>query len=293
MYARTRAGKTTQIGVLAEHIYRTSGKTTRVYIIDRGGYDPIMPYVDLGIIDVVEQGTSDPWVFLHNAVRGRVRDSNGRWVEGDNTNIGLMAFESMTAFADALMNSMAQKAAQNINIGGGSNISFDVEGDGMKLKVSGNNMAHYGVCQNRITEEVWQSQKLPVDFIVWTASVSKDDDTTGSNKVLGPQVIGKALTAEVPRWFQFTFRLDAIAPQMGKPERHILYMSNHVDVAAGNATGLANSRVPLDAPDIPTTVEPASIVQALALIESGYNTALEKIRSRTTPVKSSSTTTKG
>lgn len=281
MYGRTNAGKTAQIGQLAEYVYKTTGKKTRLATADRGGLDTIRPYVDIGIIEPIEMGDTDPWIFLNAVTQGKQRDSNGKWVAGANDNIGLFAFESLRSFAEALMADMAKKAAANVSIGGGANISFNVTGDGETLKVSGSNMAHFGVAQSRMTEEVWSSMRLPGEYILWTSSVSKDEDTTASGKVLGPDVIGKALTAEVPRWFHYTFRLDVIPAQMGKPERHILYLGNHVDVGAGNAAGLGNTRMPLDAPALRSNmIEPASIVEALKLIETGGVSAKEAIAKR-------------
>lgn len=281
LYGRTNAGKTALIGELAEHVYKTSGKKTRLATADRGGVHTIQPYIDLGVIEVQELGASDPWIFLNQVVRGRVRGQDGKWVDGKNENIGLFAFESLRSFAEALMTNMTQKAAANVSIGGGSNINFQVSGDNETLKISGSNMAHFGVAQNRITEEVWASQKLPGEYILWTSSVSKDEDTTAAGKILGPDVIGKALTAEVPRWFNNTFRVDVIPAQMGQKEKHVLYLGNHVDVGAGNAAGLGNTRLPLDAPPLEkNTIEPASIVKALELIDGGNKAAVEKIRQR-------------
>lgn len=280
-YGRTRSGKSTQIGQLAEYVYKTEGKKTRLYTADRGGYDPIRPYVDLGIIEVIEMGDTDPWIFLDKAVRGFVRDEKGKWVSGNNAQIGMFAFESMTSFGDELMASMARKAGEGVNIGGGANTSFIVGSEGDTLKVSGNNMAHYGVAQAQITQKVWQSQKLPASFIVWTASVSKDDDQAASGKVLGPSVCGKALTAEIPRWFNLTFRMDCLPAQNGKAEEHLLYLGNNVDLGAGNAIGLGNTRTCLDAPPIlESVIKPASIVKALELIDGGYGTAVNVIKNR-------------
>lgn len=279
LYGRTRAGKSTQIGELAEHVYKSTGKRTRLYTADRGGIDPVRPYVDLGIIEVVSQDDSDPWIFLNKVVRGFVR-KDGKWVPGVNTEIGMYAFESMTAFADALMADMAKKAAENVNIGGGANISFAASGDGETLKISGSNMAHFGVCQSRIKEEVWTSQKLDAEYILWTASASKDEDPEASGKVIGPAVVGKAMTAEVPRWFQLTFRIDAIPAQSGKPERHVLYLGNSIDLSAGNAVSLGNTRTPLDSTPLPATIEPASIVKAISLIDGGYGQAVDAIKKR-------------
>ena len=283
LYGRSNAGKTAQIGELAEHVYKTLKLKTRLYTADKGGLDTIRPYVDLGIIEPVELGTTDPWIFLNQAARGRVRGADGKWVPGDNKGIGCFAFESLRSFAENLMEDMKKKAAANVNIGGGSNISFTVTDAASKesIKVSGSNMAHFGVAQGRITEEVWESQKLDAPYIIWTSSVSKDEDTNAAGKILGPDVIGKALTAEVPRWFSYTFRLDVIPAQMGQKERHLLYLGNHVDVGAGGANGLGNIRMPLDSKPLEKNViEPASLVKALEIIEGGRKNAVDEIRKR-------------
>ena len=281
LYGRSNSGKTAQIGKLAEHVYKTSKKKTRLATSDRGGLDTIRPYVDLGIIEPIELGDGDPWIWLNNVVRGKVKDSKGKWVAGDNANIGLFAFESLRSIAETLMSSMARKAGEGISIGGGANISFSVSDGDNTLKVAGGNMAHFGVAQQRVTDEVWESQKLPGEYVLWTSSVSKDEDTTAAGKVLGPDVIGKALTAEVPRWFNRTFRIDVIPAQGGKAERHILYLGSHIDQGAGNAAGLGNIRLPLDAaPLTQTTVEPADLVQAMALLEKGASQASDTIKKR-------------
>lgn len=281
LYGRTNSGKTAQLGALAEHIFSTTGKITRLATADKGGTKTIQPYLDLGIIEAIEMDDTDPFIFLNNVARGRVRDANRKWVDGANGNIGMFAFESLRSFAEELMTNMAAKAALGVNIGGGANVSFSVAGDGQSLKISGSNVAHYGVAQQRMTDEVWASQRLNAEYILWTSSVSKDDDTVAVGKVLGPDVIGKALTVEVPRWFDLTFRLDVLPAKDGKPERHILYLGNHVDIGAGGAAGLGNIRLPLDSPALTKyTIEPANIVEALRMINEGSSKATDAIRKR-------------
>ena len=284
LYGRSNSGKSTQIGVLAEHVFRTTGKRTRIYTADRGGINPIIPYISLGIIEAVEMGDTDPFIFLNRAANGNIRDANGKWIKDEQANdaIGCYAFESMRGIAEALMSAMAKKASEGISIGGGANVSFAIQGDGETLKVSGANMAMFGVAQQKMTEEIWASQRLPAQYIIWTSSVSKDEDGVSSGKVLGPDVIGKALTAEVPRWFHYTFRIDVLPAQGGKPERHILYLGSHVDVNAGNAAGLGNIRRPLDAPALTqATIEPADLVKAVQLVkDSSQKSAEDAIRKR-------------
>lgn len=281
LYGRTNAGKTAQIAKLAEYVFKTTGKITRLYTGDLGGTHTIKPYINIGLIEAVELGSSDPFIFLNNAVRGRVKTPDGKWNTVNNDHIGMFAFESLRSFAENLMSNMAGKAAQNVSIGGGSNISFQVTEGDERVKVSGSNMAHFGVAQSQMTEAVWTSQKLNAPYIIWTSSVSKDEDTTSAGKILGPDVIGKALTAEVPRWFNYTFRIDVLPAKDGKAERHILYLGNHIDLGAGGAAGLGNIRLPLDAPPVTQTqIEPADLVQALTLIENSYTQAENEIKKR-------------
>lgn len=278
MYSRSRGGKTTLIGELSEMVFKTTGKKTLVYSIDKGGIGPLSPYLELGIVDLVEQENTDPWIFLNNASKGFMR-AGGKWVQGDLSQYGVVAFESMTGWADAFMNSLAEKAANGVNIGGSANINFTVSGDGESVKIGGSNMGHYNVVQTRILDEIWKSQKLNVPYIVWTASASKDDDQNAGGKVIGPQVVGKALTAEIPRHFDLTFRLDCQPGSVGKPEKHILFLGNSVDQNAGNAVGLGNTRVPMGA-ELPQQIEPASLVKALTLIEEAETKAKEVIKAR-------------
>ena len=265
---------------MAEYVYKTEKKTTRLAASDRGGLETIRPYVDLGIIEVVELGESDPWIWLNKVVRGGVK-RDGKWVldPAANAKVGLWAFEGMTSIADALMQSLAQKAATGTNIGGGGNVNFTISGEGENIKIGGNNQAHYGVVQTRIVEEVWQSQKLD-GWTMWTAATKRDEDPNAAGKVLGPAIVGKALTAEVPRWFVYTFRVAAVPGAGGTAERHILYLGDHQDVNSGGAKGLGNTRVPLDSPKLPATIEPASLVKAIDLIQASYNPAVDAIRKR-------------
>lgn len=281
MYGDSGDGKTALVGEMAEYVKKTTGKNTRLASSDRGGLETIRPYIDLGIIEVVELGDSDPWMWLNKVSRGYTRDAAGKWTLDAKLNegVGLWAFEGMTSVADALMQDLSKKAAAGTNVGGGGNVNFSITADGETIKIGGNNQAHYGVVQTRIVEEVWQSQKLP-GWCLWTAAAKRDEDPNAAGKVLGPAIAGKALTGEVPRWFVYTFRVAAVPGMAGAAERHILYLGDHQDVNSGGAKGLGNTRVPLDAPKMPATIEPASLVKAIQLIDGAYAPATAAIKTR-------------
>lgn len=285
IYGRTRSGKTSQVAELAEHGQATTGKKSLVYTIDAGGIGPLGPVVDLGIVDLVPQLDTNPFMFLSKVSRGQVRDSNGKWVQADLSAYYMIAIESFTGFGDALMMYLAEQAAQGVNIGGSANVSFSVQSDGETLKIGGSNMAHYGICQTRLLDEFLRSQKLNVPIVLWTASASKEDDQNNGGKIIGPAGPGKALTAEVPRHCDLCLPIDCLPAQAGKPERHVIYLGNSVDMNAGNALRLGNTRIPMGV-ELPTTVEPASIVKVLGLIEEAEAKAKENMRKRLESKKS-------
>jgi hypothetical protein len=287
LYGRTRAGKTAQIGELAEHVMATLGKKSLVYTIDKGGTGPLIPYMELGLIDLVCIDETDPWHFMNRVSNVFVRDEKGKWVKADLSNYGMIGNESLTGFSDAFMASLAEKSAGGLNVGGAANVNFVVNDGTDSMKIGGNNMGHYNVVQTQLLKEFWNSQRLDVPFIVWTASSTRDDDVNSSGKVIGPAVAGKALTSELPRHCDLCFRIDCTPAQSGKPERHILYLGNSVDMAAGNATSLGNTRIPLGGPELPATIEPASLVKALKLIEEAEKKAKEVIEKRLKEAQSS------
>jgi hypothetical protein len=283
MYGRSRSGKSSLLAELAEYVKKTTGLKSLIYSIDKGGIGPLVPLIDLGVIDLVQQEDTDAFIFLNKAARAQLRDGKGKWIPADLSQYGMVGNESLTGYGDALMNALTEKASQGVNVGGGGNVNLTITDGAETLKIGGSNMAMYGIIQNRVLDEVWRSQKLNVPFVVWTASASRDEDQTAGGKVIGPAVIGKALTAELPRHFDLTFRLDCLPASQGKAERHILYLGNSIDLAAGNAVGLGNTRIPMGLPKdyvIPTQIEPASLVEALNVIGKAEEIAKTELKKR-------------
>lgn len=285
LYARTGAGKTTQIGRLAEEVFITTGKNTRLYTADRGGLDTIQPYVDLGIIEVEAYDGTDPWIWLNRSVRGQVKRS-GKWVldKTANAKIGLMAFESAHAIANLLKLDMERKAAQGINIGGDTNTSFDVTDGTEKLKVgTTKGFQKFSIPQSRLWEEIMESHRLDTEYVLWTAGLNKgEDDINTAAKIIGPDILGNALTPKLPMDFNYTFRMDVIPGKGAEAPKHVLYLGTQQDVNAGNATALGNIRRPLDAEPLKSyVVEPADLVKALKIVRSDAQAeATKKIKAR-------------
>ena len=297
LYGNSGVGKTAQLGKLAEEVYITTGKKTRIYTVDFGGTNTINPYVDLGIIELVEMGTTDAWIFANRAVRGYVRDTNGKWVKDEkrNAEIGFYGFESAHGLAHLLKGDMNAKAGTGTTIGGDTNSSFEVSGDGEKFKIgSVKGFQQYSIPQQQTLSAMYESFKLPAQYIVWTAGVDVGTEELSKNKAAGPMVVGGALTTILPKDFVFTMHLDAI-PVKDSVARHVMYLGTHQDPNAGNMTALGNTRRPLDAPVLKTyTIEPTDICKALKILQDdAKEAAVKAIKARldAAKVKEVATTT--
>ena len=235
----------------------------------------------------MELGNTPVLLFMHKAARGFTRDAAGKWVlnKEANAQVGVYGFESAHSMAKHIQQDMNEKAAKGIVMGGDANTSFDVQGDGETIKMgSTKGFGKFSIPQERIFAEMMESQKLDAEYVVWTCGVSKDEDDVNTSKIIGPDVIGKALTGVLPMEFAYTFRMDVLPAKDGKPERHLLMLGTTADVNAGNATALGNIRRPLDATPLTTTVvEPANIVTALQMVRNdAAKVATDTIKKRLT-----------
>lgn len=279
LFGPTGAGKTALIGELAEYYYVNCGrKRTRLYTADRGGWETIQPYINLGVIELVPL-FGDTFVWVDKAVQG-YKVENGKWVPGVDPEIAMYAFEGFTSISDALMTWMAQASSRGVNIGGSGSFNFTAGEGTDRIKVGTNNMGHYSVAQQQCFEKSTQSQYLP-GTVLWTAGDRRgEDDVAGG--VVGPQLAGKALTGEVPRWFKYTFRI-ATEVQPGQDAKHVLYTDSHVEMASkGMSKGIANARVPLAGAEVkvPTRIEPASLVKVFELLAQRQQAAEDAIAKR-------------
>lgn len=278
----TGAGKTSQIGLLAEYIYATEGKKTVLFTADKGGIQPVKPYIDLGVMEVYPYTRNiDPWVWITHSLRGEAK-IDGVWRKVvDPERIGLAANEGLTAFADLLMMNLADHSANNPNqaVGGESAWMFTVHDGDKKVNIASNTQSHYGLAQLRIMKEIWEAEQgVPA---IWTAILDRSSDATGSGGLLVPKSAGNKQGASIPRWFDYTFRINAVPSESGQA-RHVLYLSTHLDKLAKGAKVIANARLPLAGGEavVDAAIDPADIVKALLQIRRRNDVAKDSINDR-------------
>jgi hypothetical protein len=255
LYGDTGAGKTTLAGEYAKHKFKQEKKKTILYTCDRGGYESIKPLERLGVLGVSSLGPGDdPWIWVNDAATGK----------GLTDEHGLAIYDSGTSMSEALLTAAHQATFQ---IGQQRTQKFTVSKGAKNLEVSINNEAHYGVVQGFLLDAIWKSTWLTsrgVD-VLWTFSVHRGEEQDRT-PILGPKLAGKALTAAIPKWFQYFFRVTSI-PVAGDVPRHILHLTEAEELA-GLGHSFGNARAPLGVTPLPATIEPASLVGAIELIEA-------------------------
>jgi len=209
------------------------------------------------------------WLWVNHALQGQIRtdDTKATYTSVASDKIGLIVHEGLTAYAEILMSELAQMSAQGQDVGGGGAWNVTIKEGTDILKLGTSNRAHYGVVQLQIREGVLaEKPRLPH---IYTAGVRRGESAQNT-PILGPLVIGEALTSQLPRWVDYTFRC---AMSNGK---YHLHLAPHTDQQLGPRTVvLSNPRLPKAGASVvvPPSIEPANLVKALTVIQKREDAA--------------------
>lgn len=219
IYGASGTGKSESIARLIEESYRQTGKKARIVVGD-GSALTYEHLVKVGIADVYVF-TMRPWptATLKGLVRGWWPNAEGKLAPTDPAvmaGIGTYVFEGMSVAARYLMGhtrgGMADRTARGERLGPDAAIRL-IEGEidpktGKVVEGTGeaygtNGQAQYGFVQNIVLECVQESHTLAVPYVLWTAHEATNNPETDLSKelVIGPEVIGKAMTASIQRSF--------------------------------------------------------------------------------------------
>lgn len=288
LWGDTGHGKSTIIAELVEELYVTQGTTTAIFLADRGSIKPYRILAEHGAATLYTPNGSNPWLWVHHALRGEVRNTKSQAYEAvagkGNPGVGLIVHEGLTAYAELLMSTMATMSSAGTNIGGEGAWNVTIREGKDTLKVGTSNMAHYGMAQLQIREGVL-AEKPPVPHI-YTAGARRGE-SAANTPVLGPLVVGDALTGQLPRWMDYTFRCSMTG---GK---YHLHLAPHTDPQLGPRTVvLSNPRLPKAGAqvEVPASIEPASLVKALRILAAREAAAAQELQTRLQQSERRSTT---
>jgi hypothetical protein len=234
IYGGPGTAKSESCARLIEHVYKTTGQVARVVVGD-GSALTYEHLVEAGIAEICDFGTR-PWPqdtlqklssgYWPNPNTGelvplgfQIVDQNQVIWQNDLTNVGVYIFEGMSVAGAYIMGNvqggLAERSGRGEKIGQDSPIRI-VEGEvdpktgkvtsGPGTSFGGNPPSHYNVAQRTILECLQRSKALPVDYCLWTAHEADNNPEKDLNKesLVGPEVVGKALTGSIQRNFNNT-----------------------------------------------------------------------------------------
>lgn len=291
LYGASGSGKSTQIGELAELVYQRSNgqQIVRLYTADGGGYKTLQPHINLGLIEVVDLRGANPWM-LQWTTEGKLpisdnpADREKKWIVNAerNARVGGWVFEGFTSFGLAMLGDLAQRAGCGEKIGQDAPIKLQGNAQlaGMKtigadgITIGSNSPAHFGVVQSRLQALAFISFQLP-GIVCWTALDQRGSDAESMAAVVGPDLMGKAKTAQAPQWFVWSFHLVHTPQEGSKAAEHRMYLTGHKDSTTPGAIALANNRMPLRAvlTEKERVISPTSLKRAFEVLEGAEQNA--------------------
>ena len=199
--------KSTACKHFSHYIYERTGKSSLLLSMDGGGWGPMQPEIDAGVINAYRCGIEVPLPTLRKISQGywpentsatKAAETNLRAV--DWSKWGGVIVEGVTSISQALMRHLADKGIKTGEEA--TNPFFQnllVEGQKIQEQFAGNSRAHYGFVQNQLYSMITNFNSLPCEYVLFTGleSRAEEDDRT---PIYGPQIAGKKATALIPSW---------------------------------------------------------------------------------------------
>src|SRR5579863_6745198 len=207
IYGDSNTGKSTAAKHFSHYIYERTGKCTLLLSMDGGGWGPMQPEIDAGVISAYRCNTEIPLPTLQYISKGYFpADTNETEATRNNltpidwNKFGGFIVEGVTSISEAIMRHLADK---QIKTGEDATSPFHqrvlVEGRVETVTFAGNSKAHFGFAQKSLYSLIMNFIGLPCDYVFFTGleSRAEDDDRT---PIYGPQIAGKKATALIPSW---------------------------------------------------------------------------------------------
>lgn len=222
VYGGTGSWKTAQLHFLAKYVYERWGKRTRLASCDGGGWKPLEPDVEAGLIV--------PWSIsaIENPRSIMRKLSQGYWPEvvevaGQRKLVlrpptadtwrtfGCLGHEGLTSTANIIMRDALnrQLVVAGDQRGEKGAIQFDEKvttlnaagkEETMIEKYSFATQGNYNDAQRAVYDFTTNYRSLPCPIVYFTALEARGEEEDTKKTIIGPAVIGKAMTAQVGTW---------------------------------------------------------------------------------------------
>lgn len=207
IYGPSGSYKSTAGAHFSHYIYEKTGKATLLFSQDGGGWQPMQPEIDAGIIVPYRCTTENVLPIIRKI-------SQGYWPENPNehqanllnmkrvdwSKFGGLICEGLTSISQTMMRYLVN---YNIKAGQEPGTRFQqkilIDGQVLTEDFGSSSMGHYGFVQNAIYDLVTNMSGLPCQHVLFTALESRTEDDDRST-IFGPQISGKKATALAPSW---------------------------------------------------------------------------------------------
>lgn len=274
LYGPSGSYKTANLGFAALWLYRRTGLRTRLISADGGGWKPLQPLIDAGIVDAWQISTLDHilpvtrklskgmWPTVREVKDAKTGKIEKAVVLAPTTpeqwaRIGAYAIEGVTSVGDSWMKNLtAQGRAISQDVVALWNETTGMAAPGQTEEVEkfgAPSQSHYGFVQNEMPIILGAFRSLPVAWNWWTAHEARgEDDSLGmKTTVLGPSIAGKKAIGKLPAWVGGMIHADTVSvdvsAQGGQPARKEsrvrYYFQNHPEPDLPGKSWPAKSRL--------------------------------------------------
>lgn len=217
IYGGTGSFKTAQLHFLAKYVYRKWGKITQLASCDGGGWKPLDPDIEAGLIEAWGiSAIENPRSIMRKLSQGywpKIVETAGQrklvltppdastWKR-----VGCRAHEGLTSTANIIMRDALNKqmVVAGDQKGERGAISFDEKvnvGDQVVTeKYSFATQGNYMDAQKATYDFACNYRSLPCPYVYMTALEARGEEEDTKKTIIGPAVIGKAVTAQVGSW---------------------------------------------------------------------------------------------
>jgi hypothetical protein len=252
-YGQSMTGKSEGAASLIEQVYENEGLLARVLIGDGSKATYIeRGLVDAGVVQVCDYSIREwPLSTMQQLCDG--------WFPADPEDpkspllppkpeviakLGVVVIEGLAVASQYLMGDMhgglAEQAGRGIKIGQdspvvGRDVEYDpktgapIAGTGTGLSFGGNAVAHYGFAQRRMLANLERSKRFP-HYVIWTTHEMGAENKVTKEKLVGPEVAGQAMTANLPRHFNNTLHFATAAKKAKHKDGHTEAQVYELDV---------------------------------------------------------------
>lgn len=222
VYGGTGSFKTAQAHFLAKYVYKKWGKVTQLASCDGGGWKPLEPDIEAGLIEAWGvSAIENPRSIMRKLSQGfwpKVTEAGGvkKLVLAPPTpetwkKVGCRVHEGLTSTANIIMRDALNKqlVVAGDQRGERGAISFqedvttlDAMGKELKSveKYSFATQGNYNDAQRAVYDFTTNYRSLPCPYVYLTALEARGEEEDTRKTIIGPAVVGKAMTAQVGTW---------------------------------------------------------------------------------------------